>query len=69
MRCFKFPEGASPLCAEVVTEALVSRKVVFREKCTEEPVPNAFGKARLQNPVLQLAPNLIRGTEIVYEAI
>ena len=30
-----FPEGASPLCAGIKSETLVSRKVVYREVCTE----------------------------------
>ena len=30
-----FPEGASPLCAGFMPEALASGKVVYREVCTE----------------------------------
>ena len=33
--CFYFPEGASPLNAGVNPEVLASRKVVYREVCTE----------------------------------
>ena len=31
----KNPEGASPLCVGLTPEALASRKVVYREVCTE----------------------------------
>ena len=34
--CVFFPEGASPLWTGLISEPLESRKVVFREECTED---------------------------------
>jgi len=62
----------------VVPEALVSRKVVYREVCTEGGVSVEMSGGHLEvidptvgqtiNPVLTACPESFRETETVYEA-